>query len=355
MIFPNIGFVGNSIITLLYDLYLHGLMENLAKEPRLNYLPSPPEGKRGWPWTVESDPETTFMPDGRPWPKISIVTPSYNQGQFLEETIRSVLLQGYPNLEYIIMDGGSTDNSVEIIKKYEPWLTYWVSEKDNGQADAIHRGFEKATGDIICWLNSDDYLLPGALLLVGKTFAEFSGLEFAIGGGIVVDINGELIRKYYSFPQDFRSILGGGQFFLQMSSFWRRDAYEFVGGLDTSLEFCFDYDLFLRLAHRRPPGKLDAMLSAYRFHEQSKTATIWKTVALPEMAVVRDRYGFNEIPEYERMRLSEESIAELYRVTRAGILWDVFLDPRYFWRCLHNKLVGKPGSPLISEKKSNSP
>ena len=103
------------------------------------------------------------MPDGRSWPKISIVTPSYNQGEFLEETIRAVLLQNYPNLEYFIMDGGSTDNSVEIIKTYKPWLTYWVSEKDKGQADAINKGFERVTGDILAWLNSDDTYEPDIL------------------------------------------------------------------------------------------------------------------------------------------------------------------------------------------------
>ena len=314
-----------------------------AKGPRLNHLPSPPEGKRGWPWTVESDPLPPVMRDGRSWPKVSIVTPSYNQGQFLEETIRSVLLQGYPNLEYIIMDGGSNDNSGEIIKKYEPCLTYWVSEKDNGQADAIHRGFEKATGGIIGWLNSDDYFLPGALLPVGKSFVEIAGLEFLIGGGVAVDINGEMIRKIYSFPQNFSSILYGGQCFMQMSSFWRRDAYESVGGLDTSLKYCLDYDLFLRLARRRLPGGVDAILSAVRIHDQSKSETISKTVGLTESAVVRDRYGFNAPPKYERTRLIEGAIAEYNRVTRMGILKDAFRDPGYFLRCLKKKLRGELG------------
>jgi len=311
-------------------------------------FPPAPPGRSGWPWVVTKASRPPSLRDGHAWPRISIVTPSYNQGQFLEETIRSVLLQGYPNLEYIIMDGGSTDNSAAIIKKYEPWLTYWVSEPDNGQADAIHRGFVKATGNIVCWVNSDDFLLPSALLLVGKSFAEVSDLEFAIGGGIIIDIKRNLIRKYYSFPQDFCSLLGGGEFFLQMSSFWHRDAYESEGGLDTSLKFCFDYDLFLRLARRKPPGKIDAMLSAFRIHAQSKTATIWESVALPEMDVVRGRYGFNALPEYERLRLSKDTIAEYYRVTRAGILKDVFLDPKYFLRCLCNKLIGKPGSSLIT-------
>ena len=102
-----------------------------------------------------------MMPNGEAWPRISIVTPSFNQGQFIEETIRSILLQGYPNLEYIIIDGGSTDESVEIIKKYEPWLTYWVSEKDRGQAHAINKGLERCTGEILAYINSDDYYYPG--------------------------------------------------------------------------------------------------------------------------------------------------------------------------------------------------
>lgn len=100
------------------------------------------------------------MPDGKPWPKISIVTPSFNQGQYIEETIRSILLQGYPNLEYIVIDGGSTDGAVDVIRKYEKWLTYWVSEPDKGQADAINKGLERCTGEIFNWINSDDILLP---------------------------------------------------------------------------------------------------------------------------------------------------------------------------------------------------
>jgi len=107
--------------------------------------PSPP-GKTGWPWTEETSRLPEKMSDGRPWPRISIVTPSYNQGQFIEETIRSVLLQGYPNLEYIVIDGGSSDGSVEILQEYEQWLAYWVSERDRGQADALNKGFRRASG-----------------------------------------------------------------------------------------------------------------------------------------------------------------------------------------------------------------
>ena len=139
--------------------------------PTLAELPLPPPEKTGWPWTVETPPVPPVRPDGSAWPRISIVTPSYNQGQFIEETIRSVLLQGYPDLEYMIIDGGSTDQSVEIIRKYEPWLTYWVSERDRGQAHAINKGLEHCNGRVFNWINSDDYLTPKSLSVVGNHFS----------------------------------------------------------------------------------------------------------------------------------------------------------------------------------------
>ena len=142
--------------------------------PKLKDLPKPPPGKQGWPWTEESDPLPDQMPDGSPWPRISIVTPSYNQGNFIEETIRSILLQGYPNLQYIIMDGGSTDETVDIISKYEPWIDYWQSQEDQGQADAINKGLELVNGEIFNWINSDDYLASNVLKLIGKSFKEES-------------------------------------------------------------------------------------------------------------------------------------------------------------------------------------
>src|SRR5262249_45830023 len=126
--------------------------------------------KAGWPWAAEIQNFPQMMSDGRNWPRISIVTPSYNQGRYIEETIRSVLLQGYPNLEYIIIDGGSTDETIEIIERYHDGLTFWSSEPDNGQSHALNKGFARATGQILAWINSDDMYLPGAFARIATAF-----------------------------------------------------------------------------------------------------------------------------------------------------------------------------------------
>src|ERR1700750_2702693 len=135
--------------------------------PSLDELPPPPPGKTGWPWT-EAGRSVEDFADHSHWPRITIITPSYNQGHFLEETMRSVLLQGYPDLEYLVIDGGSTDNSVALIRKYEAWLAYWTSEADRGQAHAINKGLERVTGSLWGWINSDDLLNQNSLALVGK-------------------------------------------------------------------------------------------------------------------------------------------------------------------------------------------
>ncbi|MEO8399398.1 MAG: glycosyltransferase, partial [Ignavibacteriaceae bacterium] len=133
--------------------------KNLLKE-----IPPPPKGKTGWPWDEETTPE--IYEGLKNVPKISIITPSFNQGLFIEQTIRSVLLQNYPNLEYIIIDGGSTDNTIEIIKKYEPWIKYWISEKDSGQSEALNKGILHCEGEIFNWLNSDDYYSKDCFKLI---------------------------------------------------------------------------------------------------------------------------------------------------------------------------------------------
>ena len=213
--------------------------------------------------------------------KISIVTPSYNQAQFLEQTILSVLNQGYDNLEYIIMDGGSTDGSVDIIKKYSGYIAHWESKPDNGQADAIYRGFEMSTGDILGYVNSDDLLLPGCLEKVSTWFNTHKDDKWVVGGSIIIDNKGEKVLNRFGNPLSnlgasvtFNELLFYGNPFCQPASFWRRETFYLVGGFDKSLTFCFDYDLFLRLAKVAPSGNIRSFLAAFRFHAESKTSTI---------------------------------------------------------------------------------
>ena len=268
--------------------------------PTLSELPPPPPGKTGWPWTEESPQLPETMPDpstlrqaqggvgsgqAAPWPRVSIVTPSYNQGQFIEETIRSVLLQWYPNLEYMIIDGGSTDGSVEIIRKYEPWLAYWVSEPDRGQSHALNKGFARATGELLGWLNSDDLYVRGVLPAVGKAYSEHPG---SIIAGAVVDFDmdtGEewVIQQWGLTFETMVKFWEERSVFRQPGFFFPRLAYEGVARIDESLHYAMDYDLFCRLLQRCQVTYIDRILARARFHDTSKTMTAGP-LGIPAMA-----------------------------------------------------------------------
>ena len=207
------------------------------------------------------------------YPKISVVTPSYNQGQFIEDTILSVLGQNYPNLEYIIMDGNSTDNTVEIIKKYSGQLFYWVSEPDSGQAEAINKGFEKSTGDILLWLNSDDMLMPNVLSYIAECVSrQGDGIYFgnavhyqeADAGVTTRGSNVVGVCKQYTLEEL--------DFVTQPSSFWTRNVWNQIGKLTENSHFVFDWEWFLRAKHAQinfyPLAK---PISLYRIHETHKT------------------------------------------------------------------------------------
>jgi len=224
--------------------------------PTLKELPPPPKGKTGWPWTQDCQQLPDAMPDGKAWPKISIVTPSYNQSSFLEETIRSVLLQGYPELEYIVIDGGSTDNSKEIIKKYEKWLAYWVSEKDKGQSDAINKGFKHASGEIYAWLNSDDTYEPSALREAAMEMNSHPEADVISG---LCRTNGYRNGDYTLPPSPLREYtdflkVGSNwmseKLIVQPEAFFRRRAYEVVGGVPTSY-YAPDGELWIKMARAK--------------------------------------------------------------------------------------------------------
>lgn len=263
--------------------------------PTLAELPPPPPGKTGWPWTEESPALPDMMPDGTPWPRVSIVTPSYNQGQFIEETIRSVLLQGYPNLEYIIMDGGSTDESVEIIRKYEPWLAKWVSEKDRGQADAINKGFARATGEIFAWLNSDDVYEPRALQTGTKYLAWFSDCEMVYGTGWFIDASGNKTRPCTWVGPFDRQLLVTKDFILQPASFWRRGVWERTGGLDLTYHWGLDWEWKIRATAGMTPHYLPIGLARWRLTPEVKSLSPdWARRA--ELAGISRRYGGRRQP-----------------------------------------------------------
>ncbi len=207
-------------------------------------------------------------------PRITIVTPSYNQAAFLETTIQSVLRQDYPECEYIIMDGGSNDGSVDIIKKYASKLSHWESGRDCGQAAAILNGFNIAQGEILGWLNSDDVLMPGCLRTVATEFPEDPGTVAIAGRSVLINSEnqpvGVIIPKA---RRDWRDMLLWGHGLTQMATFWRRCAYEAVGGIDATFSFAFDYDLFVRLRRAGNICLIPDYLAAFRLHPRQKTAT----------------------------------------------------------------------------------
>lgn len=186
------------------------------------------------------------------YPKISIVTPSFNQGDFLEETIRSVILQGYPNLEYIIIDGGSSDKSIEIIKKYEPWLKYWISETDNGQSHALNKGFSKATGEIFGWINSDDYYNNNTFFNIIKLCHKHPNAVAWVGASYDIDKQGNIKRKRLPKIGNKYQIANWGEdkdaWFSQPACLFKADAFNSVGKIDQKLTYALDVDLWMRLA-----------------------------------------------------------------------------------------------------------
>ena len=257
------------------------------RSPKLSELPLPPYGKIGWPWTEEAPQLPETMSDGSPWPRVSIVTPSYNQAQFLEETIRSVLLQGYPDLEYFVMDGGSTDESAQIIQKYEPWLAGWVSEKDNGQADAINKGVAQSEGEIIGWLNSDDLYCSDAIRIVVNYFNAHPEVDMIYGSIDRVDSNGRFIRQVVPLDYSFKKLLSNQLVIPQPATFFRRNCFENVGGLDASFFHAMDFNLWVKIGMNYSTHRVEHVLARFRTHADAKSVAYSYTVG-PELLKTLD-------------------------------------------------------------------
>jgi len=278
---------------------------------KLQNFPIDPN-KEGWPWQVAEEKQRQMAFDSRlNWPRITLVTPSYNQGKYIEETIRSALLQGYSNLEYIIMDGGSADQSVSVIKKYERWIYYWSSGKDRGQSDAIHKGFCKATGEILGWLNSDDVLEEGVLFKVAKVFMDDSRCQIVTGDGSFYSADlRKLEYKKISRAYSFEDLLKyhKGFYLAQPSTFFSRKLYFDVGGVSQGLTFAMDLDLWLKMLKKTGLNYIPENLSLMRHHEDAKT------------------WAFNE-------KALREVLFVLKNHRQGGALWRIIkleLDFRFF-------------------------
>lgn len=261
------------------------------RSPTLSELPPPPEGRTGWPWTEDSPPAPAEPLGGVAWPRVSVVMPSYRQGQFIEEAIRSNLLQGYPDYELIIHDGGSQDATLSVLEKYSPWITHWASEPDNGQSDAINRCLRRATGDLILWTNTDDLTLAGAFQAAGRAAAT-KGIDqpqWIIGNAYErIMAEGGIDRPY---PREkwrmTRERLAWGHGVCCPAVFWSKAISQ---ELDADLHYAMDLELWNRFSTVTPPTLIDDYLAINRIHEQTKTSTGQVRMA-NEFYEVTLRYG----------------------------------------------------------------
>jgi glycosyltransferase involved in cell wall biosynthesis len=225
-------------------------------------------------------------------PRITVITPSYNQGKYIEQTIKSISGQNYPNLEHLVVDGGSTDQTLDVLRKYEHQLR-WVSERDRGQSDAINKGLQQATGDVICYLNSDDLFTPNALFKVGAFFQAHPQAFWLTGKCKIIDQNSKEMRRPGTLYKNFwllghsLNVLRVMNYISQPATFWRREAFERVGNFDERWYFAMDYDFWLRLGKYYRLWFLNEYLACFRVHPASKGSASAKSQFDEELEVAK--------------------------------------------------------------------
>lgn len=236
-------------------------------------------------------------------PKISIVTPSFNQAPFLERTIRSVLDQGYENLEYIIIDGGSNDGSVDIIRKYSGRLAYWVSEPDGGQSDAINKGLRRASGDWLAWQNSDDVYYPGAFASLARAAAAHPRTSLITGDMAMIDLDDRRLHEQRYVRPTYGALRAEGMILTNQAAFWRKGVHERIGYVSETLTCAFDYEWFLRVTERFDAWHVPEIWGGLRIHDTTKSTQLAQRFA-EEMEIVRRERPFPQwkIPLYRARR-----------------------------------------------------
>lgn len=242
--------------------------------PNLRRLPPAPPGRSGWPWTEEAEPPLETG-DGAFWPRISIVTPSLNHGAFVEEAIRSVLLQNYPDVELIVADGGSTDGSVDTFRRYSGHLAHWMCEDDSGPANALNKGFRMATGDILGFLNADDFLLPGSLAKVAREFRLHPSADVVSGHGYLANASGEVGAPFISDRWNLKRFAYDACVLVQAATFFRRGRFHEVDGFNECNRTAWDMELWADLALAGATfHSFDEFLAVFRLHRASITCRL---------------------------------------------------------------------------------
>lgn len=243
------------------------------------------------------------------YPKISIVTPNYNKARFLEKTILSVLSQGYPNLEYIIIDGGSTDGSVDIIKKYADQLAYWVSEPDQGMYYAIRKGFEHATGEIMAWINSDDMYHPNAFFSVAQIFTDCPYVSWLLGAQAHYDEWGKTVAVFQSkYFNHLDFVMHNYKFVQQETTFWKRELYDKAGGIQCNYRLAGDFDLWMRFSRHEKMFISNALVGGFRHSSDQLSNDMERYLAEAEAIVANEPVSEEEKKQIKRLYLKDRLI-----------------------------------------------